>query len=256
MWLELMGFSHDVTAAIIGAFTLSISFGGLFGGWLGDVCASHSPNTGRIILAQFSSGIGIPFGAVILLVLPYNSSTAFQRGALFFVMGFLMSWCGTGTNSPIFAEIVPLKMRTSIYALDASFESLLSSFAPPLVGVLAEHVFGFSAAQASGTTGAMADTKNARALGKALLLAFGVPFTICCLLYSILYWTYPRDRDKAQAELQLSQELSPGITEINNLKPGYFSLTKGADLVGDEPEITVNSKSFGEAQHMLTESHS
>ncbi|KAI5079268.1 hypothetical protein GOP47_0004747 [Adiantum capillus-veneris] len=257
MWLELIGFSHNVTAAIIGSFTISGSLGGLFGGWLGDVFARHSPNTGRIILAQFSSSIGIPFGAVILLVLPYNSSTAFQHGALFFAMGFLMSWCGTGTNNPIFAEIVPQKMRTSIYALDRSFESLLASFAPPLVGILAEDVFGYvvSAPQTSEATSRMPDTENARALGKALFVAFGVPFTFCCLLYSILYWTYPRDRDKAQAEWQLSQEGSPGITEINNLKPGYFSLSKDADLVGDEPakiEVTVNNKSSGEEQHMLS----
>ncbi|KAG1366511.1 hypothetical protein COCNU_13G003010 [Cocos nucifera] len=40
---------------------------------------------------------------------------------------------------PIFAEIIPKKSRTSIYALS---ESMLSSFAPPFVGILAEHVYG------------------------------------------------------------------------------------------------------------------
>ncbi|MCO5595501.1 hypothetical protein L7F22_049545 [Adiantum nelumboides] len=257
MWLELIGFSHYVTAAIIGTFTISLSFGGLFGGWLGDVLAKHFPNTGRIILAQFSSSIGIPFGATILLILPYNSSTAFQHGALFFAMGFLMSWCGTGTNGPIFAEIVPQNMRTSIYALDRSFESLLSSFAPPIVGVLAEHIFGYAvSAHVSETTSRTEDTKNAMALGKALFVAFGVPFTLCCLLYSILYWTYPRDRDKAQAALQLSQEPSPGITEIYNVKPGYFSLSKDVDTVRDVPakvEATESSKASEEKQHMLSD---
>ncbi|KAM7266546.1 hypothetical protein ACFE04_004443 [Oxalis oulophora] len=38
-------------------------------------------------------------------------------------------------STAIFAEIVPEKSRTSVYALDRSFESVLSSFAPPVVYV-------------------------------------------------------------------------------------------------------------------------
>ena len=98
MWLELTGFSHNVTATIIGSFMVSNSLGGLFGGWLGDIFAKHLPNTGRIILAQFSSGIGVPFGAITLLFLPYDPFTGFIHGTVFFTMGFLMSWCGTATN--------------------------------------------------------------------------------------------------------------------------------------------------------------
>lgn len=254
MWLELIGFSHNVTAAIIGAFTVSLSLGGLFGGWLGDIFASHLPNTGRIILAQFSSGIGIPFGAVLLLLLPYDSSTAFLHGVVFVTMGFLMSWCGTATNNPIFAEIVPVKMRTSIYALDRSFESVLASFAPPLVGVLAEHVFGFVSLPSHASS--MVDKANARALGKALYMAFGIPYVCCCLLYSILYWTYPKDRDEAQleAEPHLDKEESPGFTQFYNLKPGYVSLKEESNAVGakvEEVTDTGKPKSSAENEHML-----
>jgi hypothetical protein len=46
--------------------------------------------------------------------------------------------------SPIFAEIVPERSRASIYALDRSFESVLASFAPPVVGFLAEHAYGYT----------------------------------------------------------------------------------------------------------------
>eukprot|EP00250_Pteridium_aquilinum_P022410 c25375_g1_i3 orf=158-1732(+) len=255
MWLELIGFSHNITAAIIGSFSVSISLGGLFGGWLGDIVARRLPNTGRTILAQFSSGIGIPFGAVLLLFLPYDPSTAFLHGAVFFTMGFLFSWCGTATNSPIFAEIVPERMRTSIYALDESFESLLSSFAPPIVGLLAEHAFGYvsSASHTSDDASIVADTKNAAALGKALYVAFGIPYTCCCLLYSLLYWTYPKDRDKAQAESQLNQELAPGITEFHNLKPGYVILSEESEPQPETIKGTNDLKPSEEKEHMLSD---
>lgn len=258
MWLELIGFSHNETAAIIGSFTVSLSLGGLFGGWLGDIAARHLPNTGRVILAQFSSGIGIPFGAVVLLFLPYDSSTAFLHGSVLFTMGLLMSWCATAANLPIFAEIVPEKLRTSIFALDRSFESLLASFAPPIVGILAEHVFGYvsSATYAIDGMSSVDNTQNAAALGKALYVAYGIPSTCCCLLYSILYWTYPKDRDNArlEAELHAKQEGSFGTTNFHKLKPGYISLGKESDTNRDLTETMRDAdkdKSSGEEDHLL-----
>ncbi|CAM6101466.1 unnamed protein product [Calypogeia fissa] len=58
-------------------------------------------------------------------------------------MGIMITWSGSATNRPIFAEIVPEKSRTDIYALDRTFEAVLSSFAPPLLGLLAENVYGY-----------------------------------------------------------------------------------------------------------------
>ena len=96
----------------------------------------------------------------MLLLLPDDPSTTFMLGLVFFIMGLCISWnapttnkyvssdlfrmytvsynsviwCLHGLYSPIFAEIVPRKSRTSIYALDRSFESLLASLAPPVAG--------------------------------------------------------------------------------------------------------------------------
>lgn len=41
MWLELVGFSHGGTAALLTAFAVSMCLGGLFGGWLGDRMAKR-----------------------------------------------------------------------------------------------------------------------------------------------------------------------------------------------------------------------
>lgn len=257
MWLELIGFSHTVTAIIIGLFVASNSLGGLFGGKMGDIFSRHLPNSGRIILAQFSSGIGIPLGAVLLLLIPDDTSTAVLHGAVIFIMGFLISWCGTATNNPIFAEIVPEKSRTSVYALDRSFESLLASFAPPVVGILAERVFGYVASP-SDEVALSANKKNAAALAKALYASFGAPYTVCCLVYSLLYWTYPKDRDKARAEAQVESEMAITGVVIQSLngKPGYVSLKEETDCTRvrmDEDETFDDLKASGEEQRMLPE---
>nr|GFC03710.1 protein spinster homolog 3-like [Tanacetum cinerariifolium] len=117
-----------------------------------------------------------PLGALLLLGLKDEPSGLVSYAVVLFVTGFFISWNGPATNNPIFAEIVPEKSRTSIYALDRSFESVLASFAPPVVGILAQHVYGYKPIRKGSETIAT-DRANARSLAKALYLSIGVPFT-------------------------------------------------------------------------------
>ncbi|CAL5365402.1 unnamed protein product [Camellia sinensis] len=209
MWLELIGFSHKTVALLWTLYIVARSLGGLFGGKMGDILAQRFQNSGRIILAQISSISSVPLAAILLLVLPDDPSTALMHGLVLFIMGFFNSWCATATNNPIFAEIVPERSRTSIYALDRSFETIISSFAPPVVGILAQHVFGYKPIR-KGSTGSEeieTDRENAAPLAKALYTAIGFPFVICCLIYSFLYCTYPRDRKQAKMHALIESEM-------------------------------------------------
>ncbi|KAK8693179.1 hypothetical protein V6N13_070773 [Hibiscus sabdariffa] len=214
MWLELIGFSHKTTALIMTLFVVSGSLGGLFGGRMGDILAERFPNSGRIILSQISAASAIPIAAVLMLALPDDPSSAFMHGLVFFILGLWMSWNAPATNNPIFAEIVPEKSRTSIYALDNSFESILASFAPPIVGILAQRVYGYKPIPegSSDSTEIETDRENAASLGKALYSAIGIPMAVCCLIYTFLYCTYPRDRERArmlalaESEMQQTEE--------------------------------------------------
>nr|KYP38186.1 Protein spinster isogeny 2 [Cajanus cajan] len=200
LWLELIGFSHVTTATLWTLFIVAASFGSLFGGWMGDFLSQRLPNSGRIILSQISAGSAIPLAAILLLGLPDDSSTAFVHGLVLVIMGFTTAWNAPATNNPIFAEIVPEKSRTAIYALDCSFESILASFAPPIVGVLAQRVYGYRPIP-SGSSDSVeieTDRENAASLAKALYTAIIIPMTICVSVYSLLYCTYPRDRERAR----------------------------------------------------------
>lgn len=111
--------------------------------------------------------------------------------------------------SPIFAEIVPERSRTSVYALDRSFESILSSFAPPAVGILAQHVYGYQPIPegSSESREILTDRENAASLAKSLYTAIGIPMALCCLIYSFLYKTYPRDRERARMDALIESEM-------------------------------------------------
>ena len=73
-------------------------------------------------------------------------------------------------------------------------EKSLASAAAPLVGILAQRLFGYSSSSTSNKL------SNAAALGKGLLVLIACPFFVCLLVISILYRTYPKDRDRARSE--------------------------------------------------------
>ena len=67
----------------------------------------------------------------------------------------------------------------------------LAACASPLVGFLAERVFGFKGAAAAGGGGGTEpipdqgeDLAKAKALGNALLVCLVVPWTICLIVYT------------------------------------------------------------------------
>ncbi|KAL0431956.1 UNVERIFIED_CONTAM: hypothetical protein Sradi_0821600 [Sesamum radiatum] len=111
--------------------------------------------------------------------------------------------------------IIPERARTSIYALDRSFESILASFAPPVVGILAQQVYGYKPPPKGSVDSKTIETdrENAASLGKALYTAIGIPMVICCSFYSFLYCTYPRDRDRAKMDALIESELQQMETE-------------------------------------------
>ncbi|KAL4382196.1 hypothetical protein AHAS_Ahas04G0209300 [Arachis hypogaea] len=99
-------------------------------------------------------------------------------------------------DSPIFTEIVPEKFRAVIYALDRSFESILALFAPPFVGLLAQHIYGYKPIP-KGLSDSV-DRENTASLAKILYTTTRIPMIICCSIYSFLYCTYPRDRERVR----------------------------------------------------------
>lgn len=61
-----------------------------------------------------------------------------------------------------------------------------------------------------GSTGSVeieTDRENAASLAKALYTAISIPFAVCCFIYSFLYCTYPRDREKARMQALIDSEM-------------------------------------------------
>eukprot|EP00897_Mesotaenium_endlicherianum_P004248 jgi/Mesen1/3851/ME000207S02862 len=206
LWLELIGFSHAHAALLVAALPLGNMGGSVVGGWAGDWAARRYPEIGRILCAQFSAGVAVPLAAVLLRALPER--------------------VGMG---PAFAAIVPVRLRTTVFALDMALEKSVAAAGAPLVGLLAQKLYGFktnsaavaaaapasSAAAAPGFDATLEQLQNATSLARGLFLAIAVPFVVCVTIITGLHWTYPSDRKRARIESWLDEtyddvELVPG----------------------------------------------
>lgn len=214
LWLQLSGFSDAAASGLVAALAAGTAAGALLGGFLADRAAARLPDAGRILVAQTSVALGLPLTYVLLQVLPYSASAAAQSTSAYFwvllFLGLTCSWCGGGCNSPIFAEIVPPHMRTSVYAFDRCLEMSLAAMCSPIIGLLAERAYGFEGHVGGGTSsdddsGAepARQAHNAQALGYSLRDCMIWPWCFCFVAYCALYRTYPRDRQRA---LRLSSQ--------------------------------------------------
>lgn len=195
LWFELIGFDHNSAAALVSLFAAGCALGSFFGGVVADKMSRIYPHSGRVMCAQFSSFMGIPFSWFLLRIVPPSVSSYSTFAVTLFIMGLTISWCATATNGPMFAEVVPSKHRTMIYAFDRAFEGSFSSFAAPIVGILAEKMYGYDAKSVDPLLGS---PNEALALSKGLFSMMAVPFGLCCLFYTPLYWTFKQDRENAR----------------------------------------------------------
>lgn len=208
-YLQLLGFSDGKAGMIASMLTLGTAFGCQLAGFLGDGMVTKFPSAGRIMTAQFSVFLSLPGSVLLLKGLPRGAIGISTFGgpaetaayaATFFFVGLIISWCGTN-NSAIFAEIVPARLRTTVFAFNRCIETSISQVAGWLVALMATRAFHFQdnlELATSDPVGSEARIANANALGNALLFWLLVPWFLCMVAYAGLYWTLPRDRVRAK----------------------------------------------------------
>ena len=221
---------------VVALWGLGTAVGSALGGIVGDAASKRWPVAGRIATCQLSVAVSLPAAFVMTWWLPVgralsdvsaaraaspagaplSATLASEQGhavgvaaAVFFVLGSLVSWCGTN-NSAMFAEVVPERLRSSVFAFDRSFETAIGALAGPIVGALSPK-FGFRGTIKPGGAGVdqAALDANAKALGNAMLVMMVVPWALCGLAYFGLYFTLARDRATAlrmEAELEAEDD--------------------------------------------------
>ena len=161
-----------ITFAVI---VIGSAFSSILGGILGDWADVRNPKYGRPLVGQISVIAGIPLTYIL-----FTQTEEWPFMAIV-ILGFftalMISWSGKGAKEPMMQAATPPELRSSAFAFTTFIES------------------GFAAAAAF-IAGALADDIG---LTQALIWTIPFPWLICAAIYSLFYWSYPRDSARQRA---------------------------------------------------------
>jgi MFS family permease len=202
IWFEYMGFDPLTAGLIFSVIAIGAAIGNLFGGWLGDKAAKWSPKRGRIMIAQISVFAGIPLTMVIFLLIPQTTSSMLMYVLVGAITGFLITWTAGGTNNPIFSEIFQPEIRSSVFSVDRVFEGAFGALGTVFVGIAAT-AFGYITPPIGADIATLPyRLTNMAALAWGMFITALIPWIICLVLYTFIYFTYPKDYERMRVFLE------------------------------------------------------
>jgi hypothetical protein len=185
-----LGYSNDISLSdpkgsaplVFAGVVVSAAISNLLGGFIGDFAEKINPKYGRTIIGQFSVFIGVPL--MYILLTQAKNWNFLQLFAFASFTALLIGWPGRGAKEPMMQAVVPPEMRSSAYSIVNLIEGGLSAFASYIAGSLADQI----------------------GLTNALLWTIPFPWVICGILFTIFYFTYPRDAEKVRRMMEQRRE--------------------------------------------------
>mmetsp|Transcript_24963 Transcript_24963/g.72025 ORF Transcript_24963/g.72025 Transcript_24963/m.72025 type:complete len:360 (-) Transcript_24963:91-1170(-) len=237
-YFQLSGYTDFEAAQIVLLGGVGGVLGGLIGGLLGDWASERFCGTsGRVAVAQTSVVLGT-FAFLWMIYVPFSPGSFATVTLACFVFHSVSSWTPASALRPICGEIFTNSHdRAQVLALWIALEGVISAiFGAPLCGRLSE-AFGY---RLTGGSGAAPATEAERiqsrdALRSALIGVSIVPWLLCALAWIPMYWTYPRDREKAKLEDAEPSDVpdpdgsAPPATKIGAPNAGTYRPVASAD---------------------------
>lgn len=169
------GIPTENATLVFAGIVVGTALSNIIGGYLGDWAEQISPKYGRTFIGQVSIISGIPL--TIILFTKTMDWELWQMILLSFFTALMISWPGKGAKEPMMQGVVPPELRGTAFSITTFIESGFAAVAGILAGNLADRV----------------------GLSKALLWTVPIPWILCALLFSLFYFTYPKDSEKLRA---------------------------------------------------------
>lgn len=175
-WMvRVLGIEEQNATIAFAVIVIGTALSNIIGGILGDWAEQRSPKYGRPFIGQISVFSGIP-----LTYLLFTKTENWPFGTLVllcFGTALLISWPGKGSKEPMMQGVVPPELRASAFAMTTFIESGFAAVAAYVAGALADRV----------------------GLTQAMIWTVPFPWLICGSLFTLFYWSYPRDSQKLRA---------------------------------------------------------
>lgn len=171
------GWTEQSATIAFAGIVIGTVISNIAGGYLGDRAEKINPKYGRAFIGQISVISGIPLTYVLFTRTENWSLEAVV--ALCFSTALLISWAGKGSKEPMMQGVTPPELRSMVFAVVTFVESGFAAFVAVVAGVFADRI----------------------GLTKALLWTVPFPWIICAVLFSLFYWSYPRDSSILRAQM-------------------------------------------------------
>ncbi len=169
-WLvNVRGIPTQTATLVFAGIVLGTVFSNIIGGFLGDLGEQVSPKYGRTFVGQVSIVSGIPL--TYFLFTQTDNWPLWGLLVLCFFTALLISWPGKGAKEPMMQNVVPPELRATAFSITTFIESGFAAIAGVIAGTLADQI----------------------GLTEALIWTVPVPWIVCAAVFSLFYFTYPKD---------------------------------------------------------------
>ena len=160
-----------------GAIVVGLAASHYTGGVIGDYAETVNPKYGRTFIGQFSILAGVPLTYILFTKAPEWSLTTLIIFCFF--TAFMIGWPGKGAKEPMMQGAIPPELRSTAFAVVTFIESGFAAFIAYYAGRLGD----------------------INGLQEALLWTIPFPWLICGIIFSLFYWSYPRDSKILRAQM-------------------------------------------------------
>ena len=169
-WLvNVRGIPAENATLIFAGIVFGTAFSNIIGGFFGGYAEKVSPKYGRTFIGQVSIISGIPL--TYILFTQTENWPFWAIIVLCFFTALMISWPGKGAKEPMVQGTVPPELRGTAFSLITFIESGFAAIAGVIAGSLADRI----------------------GLPPAMIWTIPFPWIICAALFSLFYWSYPKD---------------------------------------------------------------
>jgi MFS family permease len=162
----------DKATLVFAGIVFGTVFSNIIGGILGDWADGLNPKYGRTIVGQISIVSGIPL--TYILFTRTENWPLWAIIALCFFTALMISWPGKGAKEPMMQGVTPPELRGTAFAMTTFIESGFAAVAGIIAGSLGDKI----------------------GLTQAMIWTIPFPWIICAAVFSLFYFTYPKDSVK------------------------------------------------------------
>jgi len=113
----------------------------------------------------------------------------------------LISWC-SAQNYTIFSEVFEPEIRSTVYSVDRVFEGSVASLGTVIVGFIAGLLGYIAPSVAINQLPQAVAVTDTTALGQGMFIAAVIPWILCLIFYTFVYFTYTRDFERCRTCLE------------------------------------------------------